>query len=740
MGHTRPMKPRRRTACLTLSGALALCLLLPSLAAAQAPLAVFEPVPETTLPVARAARAPSDNGPRVARSRSLQVRFDRLAEALASTDRGSAASLSLALFDDLLLTADFERTESTLQGHDTWVGRVPGDGTSHVALTWKDDVLTGVVQLADRLLEVSGVGGVVEVREIDASTFGREAPPLRPGERDRGAVVADPAQPDPFAPVPEWAAADPQEPTQASQPGLAPTASASVASPDGASGDGNAVVDIYVYYTAQARLNAGSTALIQAEIAQAIANSNTAYSRSGMTGRVQLVGMSETPLVQSSIDMENDLRSFTNSAAVAAMRNATGADLMHLVVANVVAGTCGIAWLGPDESFAHGVTARTCLSNYTFTHEIGHNFGNEHSLEDFPDGLPTNPYRSYSFGYKRCGGTTPQFRSIMAYVCSTGSTQRVLNLSNPLVVNPELGAVTGTARQDNARSQQEAFAEVVAFRQTLAPSAPAAPRNVTASAVGSTLFLSWEPPSTGSTVTDYWVQAGTSPGTSNLFNATVGLLTAVSAPVADGTYYMRVFGRNAGGNGTVSSEVSARVGGVPAAPSGMAATPVGGRVTLFWNTPTQGGLPTTYVVQVGTAPGASNIFNGAVGLLTSVAGDLPPGSYYARVFAQSAAGAGPVSPEASFTIATCTVAPTLSGGLVNGVISLRWNIPAGATVTGFTIQAGSTPGSSSYYNGPIGLTTQLDAGVGTGTYFIRVLADTACGRGAASNELQITVP
>lgn len=733
------MLPRRRAVCLGVSGLVTLCLLMPASASAQAGLAVFEPEPDAPGVVVRAARERTDGGPRVSRSRALRVRFDRLADAVQAAARGEASSLVLGLFDDLSVVADVERTEVAAPGFATWVGRVEGDVLSHVSLTWSGDVLTGVVQVDGRVLQLSGAGGRIEVRELDASTFGREAPPVRAADRDRRALAADPAQPDPVTAVSGGERAEGAAMDTAPQSGwrLAGTGGPSAMAP---AADGEPLVDIYVYYTAQARVNAGSTLLMQTEIVNAIANSNTAYSRSGMAGRVRLVGMSETPLVQNTADMFNDLNSFTRSAAVATMRNETGADLMHLVVANVVNGTCGIAWLGPEESFAHGVTARSCLAQYTFTHEIGHNFGNEHSLEDFPEGLPTDPFRSYSFGYKRCDSTV-RFRTIMAYACPTGTTTRVLNLSNPQVVNVEIGGhVTGTASQHNARSQQEAFPTVAAFRRTLTPAVPAAPRNVTASAVGSTLYLSWEPPTVGEAAHDYWVQAGTAPGASNLYNDTVGLLTAVSAPVADGTYYMRVFGRNTSGNGTVSSEVSARVGGVPGAPSGMAASTTGGRVTLFWNTPSDGGLPFTYLVQVGTAPGATNVYNGPVGLLTSVSGDLWPGTFYARVRAQGSAGVGAASPEAAFTITTCTVAPVLTGGLVNGIISLRWNTPAGAAVTGFTIQAGPTSGSSSFYSGSVGLTTQLDALVGAGTYFIRVLADTGCGPGAASNELRVTVP
>ena len=143
------------------------------------------------------------------------------------------------------------------------------------------------------------------------------------------------------------------------------------------------VVDIFVYYTAAARAGAGGQAAIEALIAQGVSDSNTTYSRSNVQATMRLAGMGELAgFVENASDMGTDLRAFTSDATVGAARNAFQADLMHLVVANPAGNACGIGWLGPNVNFAHAVTARQCFSQFTFTHEAGHNFGNHHAPED----------------------------------------------------------------------------------------------------------------------------------------------------------------------------------------------------------------------------------------------------------------------------------------------------------------------------------------------------------------------
>ena len=58
----------------------------------------------------------------------------------------------------------------------------------------------------------------------------------------------------------------------------------------------------------------------------------------------------------------------------------------------------------------------------------------------------------------------------------------------------------------------------------------------------------------------------------------------------------------------------------------------------------------TYIVQAGTASGAANVFNGAVGAGTVVSGAVPPGTYFLRVLAQGAGGTSAPSNEASVAV------------------------------------------------------------------------------------------
>ncbi len=330
------------------------------------------------------------DGPTVTRARTTSARFDLLAAALAAGSAGDRApAFTLNLFADVAYSVEYERFERDDFGHQSWVGRIVGDPLSTVTLTWKGDVLSGGVQVRDALYRVRGADGRTLIEQLDPGSFGEERPPLIPPAGTIEAPLAD-------------------EPTRL------------------AAGE---VVDVAVFYTAAARAGAGGQAAIEALIAQGISDSNTAYARSNVQATIRLVGMGELAgFVENATDMGTDLRAFTSHATVAAARNSVQADLMHLVVANTAGNACGIGWLGPNANFAHAVTARQCFSQFTFTHETGHNFGNHHAPEDGASG----GYRPYSYGYKNCGAGP--FRTVMAYACTNGANApRILNLSNPAV-------------------------------------------------------------------------------------------------------------------------------------------------------------------------------------------------------------------------------------------------------------------------------------------------------------------
>ncbi len=181
-------------------------------------------------------------------------------------------------------------------------------------------------------------------------------------------------------------------------------------------------------------------------------------------------------------------------------------------------------------------------------------------------------------------------------------------------------------------------------------SAPVLNNNQPVLSSGPTLTLSWTAPATGIPIS-YLIETSSAPGgPANLANFNTGnTQTSLVAPgVPPGTYYVRVRGADATGPGAVSNEVQVVVsnggGGVcPSAPRGLNITAqTGGTMAFAWQPPLTG-VPTSYVVQVGSAPGAANLANVDTNsaALTLSATDVPAGVYFVRIYARSSSCAAP---------------------------------------------------------------------------------------------------
>ena len=117
---------------------------------------------------------------------------------------------------------------------------------------------------------------------------------------------------------------------------------------------------------------------------------------------------------------------------------------------------------------------------------------------------------------------------------------------------------------------------------------PGVPTNLNALVQGNSVTLTWGAPATGGTPASYLLQAGTTPGGSEIGAIPASGTGLAFNGVPDGRYYVRVRGVNAAGTGAPTSDLVLNVGctGPPATPSTLTASVAGSVVALAWNVPT----------------------------------------------------------------------------------------------------------------------------------------------------------
>lgn len=506
--------------------------------------------------------------------------------------------------------AAFERIDTDVLGHRVWVGRIEGVEYSHVSIAERDGIVSGVINAVSEVYEIRTIGpGAYKVSGPLAAANDRELEPLI----DASSGAADSSA----SPAPQIAADDAR------------------------------TIDVLLLYTPRAVARVGGIAQIQALIAQIISDTNTIFARSGITPRVRLAGSQQFDLTEST-SMSGDLTAVTNSPVARGLRDQFRADLVQLLEDTNQSGVCGIAWLLTSLSSTnfngYSVADVDCASQYTPTHEMGHNLGSHHAPEDdasfalFP----------YSFGYK---DPARGFRTVMAYGCPNSSCPRVPNMSNPSIIHN--GGATGSSAQNNALSVNNAAQTVANFRQRATGTPPGVPTGLRATVTANAVTLAWnavtaDTAAAADAASSYTLQVGTASGAANLFSQNVGNTTSVSGTVPSGTYFWRVTAVNASGQSAPSSEATFTVGScvVPSAPQNFTISTGGGRVvTLLWNTPAVGTGPFTYLLEAGSATGLANLFNGGVGGLTTLSVQSPPGTYFVRARAQNACGVSAASTE-----------------------------------------------------------------------------------------------
>jgi hypothetical protein len=230
-----------------------------------------------------------------------------------------------------------------------------------------------------------------------------------------------------------------------------------------------------------------------------------------------------------------------------------------------------------------------------------------------------------------------------------------------------------------------------------------------------------------------------------------------AVPLGPSLSYTRQNALDTGGNerdfilsAPPSPDSRATCGAPPNAPRSLTALVRGTDVVLTWVASTRGPI-TTYVVEVGSGPGRSDVVVAAIGPTRSINADrVPPGTYFVRVRSAGAFGLGP--PTSEIVIRMCAAglcpgnpaAPVALFARVDGArVTLDWTPGTGGDAVSFyRLEVGSAAGASDLlvFDGA-GLATSVTADdVPPGIYFVRVRAVGTAEMGLPSPEIIVVVP
>jgi hypothetical protein len=370
----------------------------------------------------------------VSRSRATKINWHLLTQ----LNPDGKSTLQFNLFEDVAYAAVFERKETRSPTRYTWFGRLAGIEHGEFILVVEQDVLVASIRApGQKVFQIRFLGeGLHVIEEIDESRI------LRCGNGFAQRIEIQPE---------------------------GETIAGSIA-------DDGSVIDVLFVYTSLARQDRGGEAAIGALIQMAIDESNLAYQNSQINTRIRLAGLAETKYDENGTfaDHLELIKSDTDTVMneVHAMRDAVGADLVCLWVADTGGSMCGKGkakiMTVLDHSFedkAFSVVTAGCALNWLTTHELGHNMGCGHERQN-----PSAPHLySYSNGWWWTVNNVNNGKDTLHTVMANAPGIRVGYFSNPDVKYDGNGPPTGVQvgqpdEAHNARTINESASTVANFR------------------------------------------------------------------------------------------------------------------------------------------------------------------------------------------------------------------------------------------------------------------------------------
>jgi len=257
-------------------------------------------------------------------------------------------------------------------------------------------------------------------------------------------------------------------------------------------------VDVALGYTTGFASELGGDSQAVTRLQNLVDITNQAYANSQIDAQIRLVRTVSVSYADatSNNDTLNKLTGSTGSSStpvdpafngLRAARDQYGADLVALVrrFRTPENDGCGVAWLlggdqtridNSDAPFGYGVVSDdldtgdldegdgktyVCRKE-TLAHELGHNMGQTHNVEDGGSGGA----HTYSYGYRET--STTGFYTVMAYRLPDSSQKAIRYFANPNVMDAVTGRPTGVANaSDNARSMTQTMPLIAVFRATI---------------------------------------------------------------------------------------------------------------------------------------------------------------------------------------------------------------------------------------------------------------------------------